>query len=69
MTLVLSLVLLGLGIAVLVSTFLKPESRVQEFPRFGAIPRWNPRILPAAVGVVILLGGVALLVLSRMETP
>ena len=65
MTMVLSLFLLAVGVAVILNVVMRPTPWTQQFPRYGAPARWDPRIVPLAVGSLIVVGGVALLLLSR----
>ena len=66
-TIALSLLFIGAGLAVIVKTITTPAAPSLVFPRFGAPPAGNPRFLPVAVGAMIALSGVALLLVSRAE--
>jgi len=69
MTLVFALLFLGAGIAIIVNTVMSPGARGQGFPRYEAPRPRSRRIVPVAVGLVIALGGAALLLVSNAEPP
>jgi hypothetical protein len=69
MTIIVSLFLLVVGVAMILNNLLRRVVPPQEFPRYGAPARWNPRIVPLTIGLLLAGGGVALLVFSRMGSP
>lgn len=67
MTTALSLLFLGVGIVLIVSSIATPNYRGQGFPRYGAPSVRSMRIWPVALGVLSVIAGVALFLAEEVR--
>ena len=65
MIVALSLFLLGVGIVLIVSSIATPNYHGQGFPRYGAPTIRSLRIWPVAMGVLLVIAGVALFLTDK----
>ena len=61
----LSLLLLGVGIVLIVSSIATPNYHGQGFPRYGAPTMRSMRCWPVAMGVLLVIASVALFMTGK----